>query len=183
MSQLAAHSRRTAKKNTPLRDGGEEHKRMSPEEERSLTNSRRLHMPEFALSFIFRRESRRGWWPETRPQLALLLLYCGRSQALGGHRRSCDSAVGAPRHLGGARTALNGAGFEPGPARLLEGGASAGKGAERLSSGMGGVQDAGSRHLSLFWVLMVVFLCIFAFGASGFDSFLYQKPSNFIFFT
>lgn len=85
--------------------------------------------------------------------------------------------------MGGAGTALNGAGFEPGPARLLEGGASAGNGAERLPLGMGGVKDAGCCHVSLFWVLMVVFLCIFAFGASGFDSFLYQKRTNFIFFT
>lgn len=69
-------------KNTPLRDGGGENKRMSPEEERSLTNSKRLRMPEFALSFIFQRESRRGWWPETRPPLAPLLLYCWRCQAL-----------------------------------------------------------------------------------------------------
>lgn len=95
---------------TSLRDGGGENKRMS--RGRNVTNE--LQMPEFALSLIFRRESRRGWWPETRPQLALLLLYC----------RSCDGALAAPRHVGGAGTALNGAGFEPGPARLLEGGAS-----------------------------------------------------------
>lgn len=89
------------------------------------------------------------------------------------------TVVGALRHTGGATTA----GFEPGPARLLGGGASAGNGAELPLLGMGGVEDAGCRRLSLFWALMVAFLCIFAFGASVFDSFLYQKLMNFIFFT
>lgn len=96
-------------KNTPLRDGGGENKRMSPEEERSLTNSKRLRMPEFALSFIFQRESRRGWWPETRPPLAPLLLYCWRCQALLAGVASRATAAD------GARTALNGAGGGTGP--------------------------------------------------------------------
>lgn len=105
-----------------------------------------------------------------------MLLYCQAPLA------DVAQSLGAPGHKGGARTAWTGAGLEPGPARLLEGGASAGNGAEHLLLGMGGV-DSGRHHVSLFWALMVVFLCIFAFGASGFDSFLYLKRANFIFFT
>lgn len=85
--------------------------------------------------------------------------------------------------MGGAGTALNGAGFEPGPARLLEGGASAGNGAERLLLGMGGVKDAGCCHVSLFWVLIVYFCVYLPLVPPAFDSFLYQKRTNFIFFT
>lgn len=59
---------------------------------------------------------------------------------------SRHAAVGAPRRVGRARTAL-----EAGPSRLLEGEASAGNGVEHLL-GMGGAEEAGSRHLSLFWL-------------------------------
>lgn len=95
-------------------------------------------MPEFTLSLIFPRESRRGWWPETRPQLALSLLYCWRSRSAGGRRRSCIALVGASGHVGGVTAALTGAGFEAEPTRLLEGGAYAGSGRGFWLSGWAG---------------------------------------------
>lgn len=121
-------------------------------ERTSLTNIRSLQTPEFALSLIFPRESRRGWWPETRPQLALLWLYCWRGAAL-----LVGVAVHASPRLGppGAqvhRTGLDLRRDRPASLRaehLLE------MGAERLALRMGGVYDAVT--FSLFSVWMFVY--------------------------
>lgn len=86
--------------------------------------------------------------------------------------------VGAPGYSGGGH---NWAGFEAGLTRLFEGGASAGNGAGHLPLGMGGVNVAVT--VSLFSLLMFVFLCIFSFGASDFYSFLYQKCMTLISFS
>lgn len=146
---LTARRRRTANKTHAIKDGGEGTPRTSPEAAggtgtlpfagRNITNRHQsLHTPEFTLSLIFPRESRRGWWPETRPQLALSLLYCWRSRSPGGRRRSRIALVGASGRVGGATAALTGAGFEAGPTRLLGGGASAGNGRGFWLSGWAG---------------------------------------------
>lgn len=129
-------------------------KGMSPEEEKEVGTP-----PESAVSLILKGVT--PWlvaWatPTASALLALLSAMPG----------SCHHAVGAPLARGRVQNRFGG-GTEPPPRGWSicwkQGGASA----------RDGRSWSGKPSLFFILALMVVFLCTFAFDASGFDSFLY----------
>lgn len=136
-----------------MKDGGEEKPRGAGTPllaGRNVTNQHQsLRTPKLTLSLIFPRESRRGWWPETRPQLALSLLSWWRPRSPGGRRPSGIALVAASGHVGGVTAALTGDGFEGGADPPPRGWSTCWKWAGLLALGVGGAQDAVA--ISLFF--------------------------------